>query len=161
MGNFMRVLQCVVIILIMLVSACTNQYKRKVTIVFDRVDNLEIGSKAYMKGFPVGEVTSLDLASKGVLVDVRLIRDIQIPVNSKFSIDPSLFGSASIVIEPSGETTYLTFKDTSTGQYIHRKLLDHVVSDTGKARKFQQSIDKIGEGIKELLETSRDTANKY
>ncbi len=145
----------------MLASACSNSNKRKLTVIFDRVDHLEVGSKVYMKGLPIGRVISLVLAEKGVLARIKLEKDVQVPKGSKFSVDPSIFGHASVLIEPSQQSIYLTFDDTSFGAYDEKKILNHVVSDTTKSRKFQQSLDKIGEGIKELIETSRDTTNTY
>lgn len=149
----------IVMISCFLASACSNSNNRRLTVIFDRVDHLEIGSKVYMKGLLIGEVIVLDLADKGVLAKIKIEKDVNIPKGSTFLIDPSLFGNASIIVEPSGQQIYLTSNDTSLGQYVDKKVLDHVVSDTAKSRKLQQSLDKIGEGIKELLETSGDTTS--
>ncbi|MFN8290743.1 MAG: MCE family protein [Chitinophagaceae bacterium] len=144
-------------ILTLSIFACSKDNKSKVTVLFDRVDNIEKGSKVYLKGIPVGEVTHLELFGDSVLADINLADTIKIPTDSKFIINPSLIGSAHITIEPSNKTTFLTTKDTASGFYLQKSLLDDMISDSARREKMQQSLDKIGEGIKELIESSRDT----
>jgi ABC-type transporter Mla subunit MlaD len=140
--------------------ACSPNDKRKVTVLFNRVDNVKTGDNVYLKGLSIGEVTHLELFGDSVLVDIKLADTIKIPFNSKFIIQPSLIGSSNITIEPSDKTVFLTNKDTARGSYLQKGLLDNMVSDSTKREKIQQSLDKIGQGIKELVEASKDTLEK-
>ena len=158
MGNNMTTLRYFIsFILTLTLFACSHDNKNKVTVLFDRVDNIEKGSKVYLKGFPVGEVIHLELFGDSVLVDIKLADSVNIPVDSKFIINPALIGNSTISIEPSDNKTFLTNKDTINGSYVEQKLLDRVMSDSVQKQKIQQSLDKIGQGLKELVETYRDT----
>ncbi len=132
----------------------------KLTILFDNVEGLVKGADVYYKGIEVGEVNHLELLRDKVVADVMLNDSIQIPVGSRFIINPSIIGSAHITIEPASQTIFLSPGDTVTGEYSRKQLFDDFVSDTAKRRKVQESFEKIGEGIKGPIEaTSKDTIN--
>jgi hypothetical protein len=61
---------------------------------------------------------------------------------------------------PSDKTVFLTNKDTARGYYLQKALVDGIISDSTKREKIQESLDKIGRGIKELVEASRDTTQE-
>jgi ABC-type transporter Mla subunit MlaD len=147
-------------ILTLSLFACSQDDKSKVTVLFDRVDKVEKGGDVFLKGISVGEVTHLELLGDSVLVDIKLADTIKIPVDSKFIIYPSILGSSNITIERSEKTVFLTNRDTARGYYLQRALLDGMISDSTKREKIQQSLDKIGRGIKELVEASRDTSQE-
>jgi ABC-type transporter Mla subunit MlaD len=161
MGNsvktFLLLIICIVTVCFV---GCSHNKKAKLAILFDRVDHLKEGSEVYYKGLPVGEVTYLDLFRDSVLVEIKFTSAVKIPANSKFIINSSLIGIANISIEPSAKTTFLTSMDTVTGSYREKGLLDNLVSDSAKRQKIQESIDKVGEEIKKLIEASRDTTNE-
>jgi len=142
-----------------LFSSCLRD-KNKLTILFDRVDGLETDAKVYQKGIIIGKVTDLHLVDKGVLADIQFKDNVRIPVDSKFTISTSLLGTTSISVEPSNNKSYLTLKDTIAGHYNDKKLLDDLVSDSAKQQKIQKSLDKIADGVKELVETAKDTTDK-
>jgi len=148
-----------IILLTTTFPACLHN-KSKLTILFDRVDGLEVGAKFYQKGIPVGEVTGLDLFDRGVIADINLKDKTQIPIDSKFIVNTSVLGTTSITVEPSDKKLYMTSKDTIVGHYNDKKLLDEVISDSSKRQTIQKSLDKIGEGVKEILETTKDTTHK-
>ena len=129
----------------------------KLTILFDNVEGLENGGQVYYRGIKVGEVTHLELFRDKVVADIKLQDSIRIPVDSKFIINPSVLGPAHITIEPSVQAAFLSSKDTLTGEFSKKQLLDDFVSDTARRRKAQESFEKIGEGIKGLIEASGDT----
>jgi ABC-type transporter Mla subunit MlaD len=137
--------------------ACSQDDKSKITVLFDRVDKVEKGGDVFLKGISVGEVTRLELFGDSILVDIKLAEKIKIPVDSKFIIYPTILGSSYISIERSDKTVFLTNKDTARGYYLQKALLDGIISDSTKREKIQESLDKIGRGIKELVEASRDT----
>jgi ABC-type transporter Mla subunit MlaD len=142
-----------------LFSACSHN-KNKLSILFERVDHLEVGAQVYLKNIPIGKVTNLDLFDKGVIADISLKDKTQIPVDSKFLISTSILSTTSIIVESSDKKIYLTDKDTVAGQYDERKLLDLMIIDSTKRQKIQQSFNKIGEGVKEIIETASDTSHK-
>jgi ABC-type transporter Mla subunit MlaD len=133
--------------------------KNKMTILFDNVEGLEEKANVYYRGIIVGKVTSLELFEDKVAVDITLKDSIAIPVDSRFIINPSVIGSAHITIEPSTQSTFLSQNDTVTGMYGKKQLLDDFFCDTARRRKAQESFEKIGDGIKGLIEaSSKDTS---
>lgn len=80
------------IMVCVLASACFTKHKSRLTVIFDKVAHLEVGSNVYMKGLPIGKVIYLDLADNGVLAKIELEKDVHVPKGSKFLIDPSLLG---------------------------------------------------------------------
>ena len=147
-------------ILILALFSC-RRYNNKLIILFDNVEGLENGSDVYYKGIKVGQVTHLDLFQDKVVADIKLKDSIRIPVDSRFIINPSFIGSAHITIEPSAQTAFLSSKDTVNGEYSRKQLLDDFVADSARRRKVQESFDKIGEGIKGLIDAaSKDTTKK-
>jgi ABC-type transporter Mla subunit MlaD len=150
----------IIFILALYFAGCSNNKKPKLTVIFDRVDNLKEGSEVYYKGVPVGEVTEFELFRDSVLVEIKFTNAVKIPANSRFFINPTLVGISNISIEPSAKTTFLTSKDTVTGYYREKGFIDNMISDSAERHRVLQSIEKIGEGIKELVEAARDTMQK-
>jgi hypothetical protein len=82
-------------------------------------------------------------------------------------MQPSFLEPVGIIVKPSRSTTFLTFKDTCRGQYIPKRTViemihnsiisDSMINDSLKRQKIQRSLDKIGKGIKELVEAAKDT----
>lgn len=150
------------LILIVGVTLCLTScmHKSNLTILFDRVDGLEVGSKVYNKGIEIGDVTRIDLFGNKVLTEIRLNDKINIPISSAFIINQNLLGTTSINVDYSDKQQFLSSGDTSLGHYQGKKLLDNLVSDSSKRQQIQKSLDKIGEGISELVEAAKDTNNK-
>ncbi len=132
-------------------------HKNKLKIVFDRVDNIDVGSRVHLKGVSIGEVTNLELFGDSVLVNITINKSIQITVDSKFIINHSLVSLSYISIEPSDQKKYLTSKDIASGVYLKKGLFEDIISDSTTRADIKQSLDKIGTGIKELIEV-RDSA---
>jgi ABC-type transporter Mla subunit MlaD len=138
-------------------GACLGNKKNKLAIIFDRVDNLEIGSSQKIHGIDIGKVSNLKLIDTGVLVKISLSNKRVIPIGSKFSIINPMIGVTYIDIEPSTSNTFLTPKDTVTGKYGEKGLLDNLVSDSTTRKKMKEAYNKIAEGIKELIEAKKDS----
>lgn len=151
-------MRLITITILTLALLSCHRESNKLTILFNNVEGLETGAEVYYKGIKVGEVTHLDLFENKVVADIKLKDSIRIPVGSKFIINPSVIGSAHITIDPSPQTAFLSSKDTVSGEYSKKQLLDDFVSDTARRKKMQESFEKIGEGIKGLIEaSSKDT----
>ncbi|MEO6610832.1 MAG: MCE family protein [Chitinophagaceae bacterium] len=140
-----------------LLQACSSQKKENLIIVFDRVDNLNTKSEVKIHGIDVGEVSGLKLIDTGVLVKIRLSEKRQIPAGSTFSIINPMIGASYIDIEPSKEPTFLTVKDTVSGKYNERGLLDNLMTDSVNRKKIQEAVEKIAEGLKELAKSKKDS----
>jgi ABC-type transporter Mla subunit MlaD len=130
------------------------------TVVFDRVDELQNGSQVLCNGLTIGKVIDLKEYEKRILVRFELKDNIQIPKGSKFYVKVPLLGTSNLVVKFSDSTTFLTAKDTVSGSYTENPSLDSLISDTTKRRKIEQSLDKIATGVKELMETVRDSSKQ-
>lgn len=143
-----------IIILTVILFACNRRHNR-LTILFDNVEGLKEGSSVYCKGLIIGEVKKLAEADDGVWVDIGLADSIRIPVNSTFIINPSVMTGAHMTIEPSASVEFLSKLDTATGHFQKAPSFDDWTADTTKQRKIRESVEKIGEGIKGLIEASK------
>lgn len=119
----------------LLFSDCSGNRKNRLAILFDRVDNLGVGSEVKIHGITIGKVTHLSLIDNGVLVKIAFRDKREIPVGSKFSIINPMIGVAYIDIEPSMSNTFLTPEDTATGKYGEKGLLDNLISDSTTRKK--------------------------
>mgnify|MGYP000495228363 CR=1 FL=1 len=150
-----------IVIFILSLLSCYHNKNNRLTILFDNVEGLKEGAFVYYKGIIVGEVIkfSLNIPKDQVAVDIELNDSIRIPAESKFILNPSVIGSAHITIEPSSQTAFLSSHDTITGVQTREQLLDDIASDTVKRRKVKEAFDKIGEGVKGLIEAySKDSS---
>ncbi|MDF2193468.1 MlaD family protein [Paraflavitalea sp. CAU 1676] len=127
-----------------------------ITILFDKVDVLQVGAKVYCQGKPVGEVIDLDEVQHKIAVKIQLEEGARIPIGSTFVLNPSLLGSADISIEPSSDPTYILSKDTVLGEFNQNALFDNLTTDTAKRKKINESIKKIKEGMKGIIEASKN-----
>ncbi|MGQ0738004.1 MAG: MlaD family protein [Bacteroidota bacterium] len=142
--------------------ACARHKKNKLTIVFDRVDNLQAGSPVKIQGIDIGKVLGLNLIDGGVLVKITLWDNKQIPAGSIFSIVNPMIGSAAYIdIEPSESAVFLSSEDTASGKYGERGLLDNLISDSAKRKKIEEALDKIAEGLKELVNARKDSTREF
>ena len=143
-------------ILITSLSGCLRN-KNKLSILFDRVDNLEIGNDVRMKGLQIGKVSSMELFKDGVLVGITLQNDVKVPSGSKFFIESSFLGSSYIMIESSSQSSFLALKDTAAGSFVKEKKFDEWSSDSTKQEKIKKATKKIGEGINDLINATKDS----
>lgn len=148
------------LLLLVFFTSCSNKKRTDLNIIFDRVDNVVVGTELRMHGYTIGEVTSLKLLDRGVLVGVRVNQKIKIPIGSEFTITSSLIGASTINVEPSATDIFLTQKDTANGIYQTKGLLDDLVSDSLARNKMKQALNKINAGIKEFIEARRDSTKR-
>jgi ABC-type transporter Mla subunit MlaD len=137
--------------------SCDTDKQNNLLVKFDRVDFLQPGAKVYKGGMPVGEVENLELVVDSILVTLKLDPQINIPVGSEFIISPSITADAFITIEPVFNARYLTDGDTAIGYYNATTKLNDIIADSAQRAKADKAINKIGEGVKELLEAAKDS----
>lgn len=147
----------IVFIYLSLIAACGNRQKTDLRILFEEVPGLMIGSEVKMNGFTIGEVVSMKLLDQGILVNIHFSEKIRMPKNSKFLILSPLIGSPTINIEPSIDSDYITEKDTAIGKLNETKPLDYLMSDSTQKKEVLDALNKIADGIKELVELKKDT----
>lgn len=148
------------LLFIVILTGCAES-KTRLTVLFDRVDGLTVGSDVQNKGIKIGEVIKLELFEKLVLANLELNPEIRIPVDSKFTVVHGILTVTSIDVEFSDKTNYLTIKDTLRGKYLPKTLIDDLISDTAKKRQIENSLQKITKGVEEIVETVRkDSSTK-
>ena len=128
--------------------------------MFDNVEGLEKGSKIYFKGVEIGNVSNIDLYQDKVSVGILYNDKANIPFGSKFTIKNSLTSSASIYIDPTNSNEYLTQKDTVVGKYYEEGFIENLSSDSTQNRKLKSSVNKIVQGIKEIVAHDHDLMSK-
>jgi ABC-type transporter Mla subunit MlaD len=145
------------LLLIMSIVGCfskQNSYK----ISFERVDGLQEGSIVFNKGFKIGKVTNIDLFANNFLVEVKLNENVKIPEQSMFLIKESVFSASCVEVEYSDSRNLLSTKDTVLGKYQKQAILDNIISDTTKRKEIENSLNKIANGVGDLIETVQDSA---
>ena len=139
-----------ILFLTVILTSCSKQ-KNKLSIIFDRVNGLKLGSTVQKKGVAIGEVSKIDLLGNEVIVDIELKDKIQIPVGSQFYISNTLIGDATINVDFSINSNYLASKDTAKGTFGHKTLLDDIFLDSAKRKEFEKELlKKLPSNIEEL-----------
>lgn len=131
----------------------------KYTVVVDNVEGLKEGSNVVCAGLTIGKVTHLNLFKDSVVVDIEINKDFNIPVGSKFIVEKNTFSATNLLIERSGELSFIENYDTVRG-YKDTSRFVLPVADTARQRKMKESIQKIADGFKELLDTSPSDSTK-
>lgn len=142
----------------LLPCSCSSK-KQTINLLVDRVDNLSVGASVTMKGVRIGYVDHLSLQNDSVLVEMKINRNISIPVTSVVLVQASLMGISSVVIQPA-ENLAAVQKDTLRGSYQERSIMNEFISDTITAKKAKESVQKIVEGIRELSALANDSVSQ-
>jgi ABC-type transporter Mla subunit MlaD len=130
----------------------------KVLLLSDKADKLEVGSTVQKEGLSIGQVTKIGTVNDKVFIEISLRNNhIEIPQGSTFTIIPSPLGTASISISYSNNTKFISSNDTIAASYKGMSQLEDYISDTTKRKQVRQSLDKIAEGLSELVKTTKDT----
>lgn len=145
--------------LVLLIASFSNCSKKHYTIValFENVDAIESGADVRIKGLPVGKVTDMTLFRNKISITLTFPNSVNIPKNSKFEIDNPLVGSPWINIEPSEDNHYLQTLDTVIGSSQKSESIFNYGADSLSTQKRREAINKIKEGLNELLNNSKDT----
>ena len=153
----MRKIVAVVVILIGIFTLYGLLSINKLNVLFDRVGDLEIGARVYQKGLIVGKVENLQLLDNGVLADIRLDRNVKIPVGSAFTIKYSLLGGY-VEINPSATKFYFTSKDTIVGHENQQQVLEVPGLDSVRQRRLKRGVSKIVSGVKDIIADDSDSS---
>lgn len=85
--------------------------------VFPNVEGVAPSSAVFINGYQVGRVLELEARDKdlsGIVVTINLSQDINIPDNSKATIEKSLLGTTSIKVLMGNSSNYIKDGDTLT-----------------------------------------------
>ncbi|MDO7851885.1 MlaD family protein [Hymenobacter convexus] len=126
-------------------SACQNN-KSIISVSYEDGGNLQEGDKVLLEGIAVGEVSKFHFVPKKVFIDLSMEQGVKIPLNSQFVVNKSLLGSTCIIIKPSHETAFISNMDTVMGVSYKEPVIDSV-----KQRKMQAGVQKIIQGLSEVL----------
>jgi len=124
-------------------------------VTFDDVSGLTQSTPVTLNGFQVGLVSSMELVSKEsghkVVVYVDMDKGVKIPKGSKISLDVSVLGSATILMESNPYTKdYYSASDTIPG--IKKKgMLDAADTMVPQVQMLLPKIDSILIGIHALV----------
>lgn len=88
--------------------------------VFGKVEGLAVSNPVSINGLQIGKVASLHEKDKnltGIIVEIALTKDINIPNNSLVFVNKELLGSPSLVIKMGNSNNYLQNGDTIQSTY--------------------------------------------
>lgn len=129
--------------------------------VYDHIEGLLVANPVTVNGFEVGQVTSIDFASKkkgSVLVELEVKEDIKIPENSVARIYSSdLMGSKAVSIELSESNQYVNKGDTlksSVESSIKEAVNKQVQPIKQKAEDLLLSVDTVVTAIQTVFNQS-------
>lgn len=123
-------------------------------VVFDDVTGLTISSPVTLNGFQIGLVSSMELDTKNpgrVITYLNMNKGVKIQKNSKMSLDVSMLGSATLILEPNIYVNeYISYDDTIMG--IRKKGLMDAAGDLApQIGQLVPKIDSILTGIQLLV----------
>ncbi|WP_029903863.1 MlaD family protein [Prevotella sp. 10(H)] len=123
-------------------------------VVFDDVSGLTQSTPVTMHGFQVGLVSSMKLDPKNpkqVLVYLNMDDGVKVPKGSKMSLDVSVLGSATIIMEANPYSKeYLSSTDTIKGTRV-KGMMDAAGNIIPKVDLLIPKIDSILIGLQTLV----------
>ena len=114
--------------------------------VFKNLGSLEKSNAVKINGLPIGTVYNFaptDKEVNGIIVEIHLNRDVNIPANSTAFIDGSLVGASFITIEKGDANRFLTYGDT-----ISTRLDAGLIGDL--KTQLSPTITKVNETVDSL-----------
>ena len=114
--------------------------------VFSNLGSLRKSNEVKMKGLPIGAVydyTELDKNLSGIIVTITMKRDVNIPKDSKATIESELLESAYLKIEQGLSTEYLQDGDTLVTDLASSFLGDVKAQITPTLTSVRGAIDSL------------------
>jgi len=124
-------------------------------VIFDDISGLTQSSPVTLNGFQVGLVSAMQLepnnSDNRVVVYLDMDKGVKIPKGSKMSLDVSILGSATIIMEANPYTKEY-YSDTDTIAGIKKKgMLDAADTMLPQIQQLVPKIDSILTGIQALV----------
>mgnify|MGYP000859448397 FL=1 len=118
-----------------------NQYYA----LFDDVSKLLISSPIYVKGYQIGLINKIEMASEEPMrfaVGLNLSEDIKIPKGSYLEYDLDMFGASTVTLVMGPSKEYIHLGDTITGGKLFN-LMDGVAAVMPKADSILLRVDSL------------------
>ncbi len=124
-------------------------------VVFDDISGLSQSSPVTLNGFQVGLVSSMELNTNSsdnkVIVFLDMDKGVKIPKGSKMTLDVSMLGSATIIMDTNPYTKEY-YSDTDTIVGIKKKgMLDAADTMLPQIQELMPKIDSILTGLQTLV----------
>jgi phospholipid/cholesterol/gamma-HCH transport system substrate-binding protein len=126
--------------------------------VFNDLGSLRKSNEVKMRGLPIGtvyEYTEIDKNLSGIIVTITLKRDVNIPKDSKATIESELLGSPYINLTRGNSPEYLTDGDTLVTDLASSFLGDvkaQISPTLGRVRDAIDSLKMVLSGLNNLFE---------
>lgn len=122
-------------------------------VTFEDVAGMLQADPITVNGLKIGQVHEMQLDPRGgrVLVYVQMNKGIKIPKGSKFSLDASMLGGATLLLEPNlGSTEYCVPGDTLSG--VRKSgMMDVAARVVPQVENLLPKLDSIMTGIDRLV----------
>lgn len=118
-----------------------NQYYA----LFDDVSKLLISSPIYVKGYQIGLINRIEMASDDPMrfaVGLNLSENVNIPRDSYLEYDIDMFGASTVNLVMGSSVDYIQLGDTITGGRLFG-LMDEVASVMPKADSLLLRVDSL------------------
>lgn len=126
-----------------LLVACSD-HQNRLFVLADNVEGIREHSEVRVNGAVIGKVYRMKLLNQGVLLELKLDKEIQLPVGSTGAIENPAWGAAYVSIIPAKERNKMLHDgDTLAAQYHKEKMLDALISDSAKSNKIQNTLDTL------------------
>jgi phospholipid/cholesterol/gamma-HCH transport system substrate-binding protein len=93
----------------------TFEHNKKIYAIFKNVEGVEVSNAVKINGLSIGSVSAINETDKdldGIVLEIKLKKDINIPKNSIAEIQSSILNSPVIVINKGSGTDYIENGDT-------------------------------------------------
>jgi phospholipid/cholesterol/gamma-HCH transport system substrate-binding protein len=114
-----------------------------VSILVNNANGISVGDEVFYSGIKVGTITSTDIAPAGVVLNAKIERIKDIPVDSKFFItDYSMIGGKILEIEPGKSKQFIHSGDLVKGS-VSPGLGDAITNLTDLSPKIDKLLDNL------------------
>ena len=114
--------------------------------VFNDLGSLRKSNEVKMKGLPIGTIydyTEIDKNLSGIIVTITMKRDVNIPKDSKATIESELLGSTYLNIAPGTSTDFLKDGDTLVTDRTTSLLSDVKAQINPTLTRVRDAIDSL------------------
>jgi phospholipid/cholesterol/gamma-HCH transport system substrate-binding protein len=116
-----------------------SRHRYELVIVFPTVGGLSLGDPVHVAGVKKGQVQDVHLQTSAVRVTISLDSDVQLPADSRFSIqNMSLMGEKFMAVEPGSLSVLLQPGQVLSGQY--RGGMSEVMGEVGELLHLVQDL---------------------
>ena len=113
-------------------------------VIFNKVDNLAVGTAVVLNGYPVGNVASVRLdESYRIEAVLALDKGVQFPLDSRFICTQQMLGGSLIQVVPGNNTVLLDGTQTLLGETREAFLTNASDSLANQAQPIRDFLNKF------------------